>query len=188
VIKHVYQQSDVDKMKLFGRNQNKDKDVEKPIITYYAKYIGVLSSNKSIRTEERAYVNIYEDRIGVELQKRKFRTIIPYKSMTDIRSVDTGKKVDPGTYAIITLIKYSDDDSKPQTTALDFIHNTKYAQPLIDKKFREVQNPPSHADTKATMSIADELSKLAKLKEQGVITEEEFSQMKRNLMEGMKDH
>ena len=61
--------------------------------------------------------------------------------------------------------------------------------PLLDKKFREVQNPPSHADTKrATMSIADELSKLAKLKEQGVITEEEFSQMKRNLMEGMKDH
>ena len=38
------------------------------------------------------------------------------------------------------------------------------------------------------MSIADELSKLAKLKEQGVITEEEFSQMKRNLTEGMKDH
>ena len=31
----------------------------------------------------------------------------------------------------------------------------------------EVQNPPSHEDTKTTMSIADELSKLAKLKEQG---------------------
>ena len=79
-------------MKLFRRNQN--KDVEKPIIIYYAKYIGVLSSNKSFRTEERANVNVYEDRIGVELQKRKFRTMIPYKSMTDIRSVDTGKKVE----------------------------------------------------------------------------------------------
>jgi hypothetical protein len=32
------------------------------------------------------------------------------------------------------------------------------------------------------VSIADELSKLAKLKEQGAITEEEFSQMKSNLM------
>jgi hypothetical protein len=41
-------------------------------------------------------------------------------------------------------------------------------------------------DTKATISIADEIGKLAKLKEQGVITEVEFSQMKRNLMEGMK--
>ncbi|MGB7678341.1 MAG: hypothetical protein WBL49_05985, partial [Nitrososphaeraceae archaeon] len=87
-------------MKLFRRDQNKDEDVEKPNVTYHAKYIGVLSSNKSFPHEEGAYVNIYEDRIGVELLKRKFRTIIPYKSMTDIRSVDTGKKVDPGTYAI----------------------------------------------------------------------------------------
>jgi hypothetical protein len=35
------------------------------------------------------------------------------------------------------------------------------------------------------MSIADELGKLAKLKEEGVITEEEFSQMKNNLMKRM---
>jgi hypothetical protein len=41
-------------------------------------------------------------------------------------------------------------------------------------------------DTKATISIPDELGKLAKLKERGVITGEEFSQIKRNLMEGMK--
>jgi hypothetical protein len=46
---------------------------------------------------------------------------------------------------------------------------------------REVKNPPSHDDTKVTMSIADELGKLAKLKE-GVITEEEFSQIKNNLI------
>jgi hypothetical protein len=72
--------------------------------------------------------------------------------------------------------------------ALDFIHDTKYAQPLIDKKMREVQNPPIQDTNQTKLSIADELSKLAKLKEQGVITEEEFSQMKRNLMEGMKDH
>jgi hypothetical protein len=42
----------------------------------------------------------------------------------------------------------------------------------------------NHADSKATISISDELSKLAKLKEQEVITEE-FSQMKDNLMKGM---
>jgi hypothetical protein len=35
------------------------------------------------------------------------------------------------------------------------------------------------------MSIADELGKLAKLKEEGVLTEEEFSQMKNNLMKRM---
>jgi hypothetical protein len=58
-------------LKLFRRDQNKDEDVEKPIVTYHAKYIGVLSSNKLFPHEEGAYVNIYEDRIGVELQKKK---------------------------------------------------------------------------------------------------------------------
>jgi Short C-terminal domain len=119
--------------------------------------------------------------------------------MTDIENVDAGKKVDLDRvfalgivggllwkrHAILTVIKYSDDDSKPQTIALDFMHNTKYAQPIIDKKFREVQNPPSHEDFKETVSIAYELSILAKLREQGVITEEEFSQMKSNLMKRM---
>lgn len=183
-------------MKLFGRNQNSDEgvekpvkrsDEEKPIVTCHAKYIGVLSSNKSFPAEDDAYVNIYEDRIGVELLKRKFKTIIPYRSMTDIRKVDTAKKVDSRTYVIITLIKYSDDDSKSQTMALDFMHDTKYAQTLIEKKMRKVQISPIQDSNQPKLSIVDELSKLAKLKEQGVVTEEEFSRIKRNLMEGMKD-
>ena len=81
-------------------------------------------------------------------------------------------------HAIIIVIKYSDDTSEPQTMALDFMSNTK----LIDRKMREIRNLPSHDDTKATISIADELSKLVKLKEQGAITEEEFLQLKSNLM------
>jgi hypothetical protein len=86
-------------------------------------------------------------------------------------------------HAIITVIKYSDDTSEPQTMALDFIANTKYAQPLIDRRMREARNLPIHDDTKAT--VADELSKLVKLKEQGAITEEKFSQMKSSLMRRM---
>jgi hypothetical protein len=69
--------------------------------------------------------------------------------------------------------------------ALDFMHNTKHAQPLIDRKMREVRSPLSHEDTKSTISIVDELSKLVKLKEQRAITEEEFSQLKSNLMKRM---
>jgi hypothetical protein len=84
--------------------------------------------------------------------------------------------------------KNSDDTSEPQTMDLDFMHNTKYAQPLMDRKMREARGPPSHDDTKSVISIVYELNKLVKLKEQGAITEEEFSQRKRNLMEGMKDH
>jgi hypothetical protein len=69
--------------------------------------------------------------------------------------------------------------------ALDFMANTKYAQPLMDRKMREARGLPSHDDTKSTISIADELNKLVKLKEQGAITEEELLQLKSNLMNKM---
>jgi hypothetical protein len=83
-----------DKVKLFGRNQNKDKVLEEPIVTYYAKYIGVLGSNKSFPVEEGAYVRIYADRIVVELLKSKFQIPILYGKMTEIQNVDSGNKVD----------------------------------------------------------------------------------------------
>ncbi len=91
-------------------------------------------------------------------------------------------------HAIVTVLKYNDDNSEPQTIALDFRANTKYAQPLIDRKFREVNPklPPKDTNQQAATSIADEIGKLAKLKEQGVITEEEFTQMKTNLIKGQK--
>ena len=85
------------KMKLFRRNQNKDNDtVEKPIVTYYAKYIGVIRSNKSFPVEEGAYVHIYEDRIGVDLLESKFKTTIPYKNMTVLIA-----------FSLFSFLKYS---------------------------------------------------------------------------------
>lgn len=157
--------------------------------------------------EENAYVYLYGDRIVVKLLKRESRTIVPYKNMTDLQTLDAGNKADiervvafgviPGLlwkkHHFVTVLKYTDEASVPQIMALDFGDNTKYAQPLIYKKMREkqpqLQQTPDQVskttqDTKqpAITSIADELSKLAKLKEQGVITEEEFSQMKNDLM------
>jgi hypothetical protein len=39
------------------------------------------------------------------------------------------------------------------------IHNTKYAQPIIDKNMREVQENLPHQDTyQAVVSVADELA------------------------------
>jgi hypothetical protein len=198
-------------LKLFGRDKNKDKDnEEKPIVFYYAKQIGVLGTNISLPIEEDAYVYLYEDRIDVKLLKRESRTVIPYKSMTDLQNMDAGNKVDiervvglgviPGLlwkkHHVVTVIKYTDDASVPQIMALDFRDDTKYAQPLIYKKMREKQQhsqisdqlskPTQETNQPATTSIADELSKLVKLKEQGVITEEEFLQMKNNLIKGSK--
>jgi hypothetical protein len=85
------------------------------------------------------------------------------------------------------VIKYTNDANVSQIMAIDFLDDTKYAQPLIYKKMRETQGPTfktrdQNKNQPAIVSIADEISKLAILKEQGVITEEEFSQMKSNLM------
>ncbi len=57
-------------------------------------------------------------------------------------------------HAIVTLIKYNDNNSEPQTIALDLIPDTKYAQPLIDKKFREVHlKLPAHIRSEFNQSI-----------------------------------
>ena len=139
-------------MKLFGRDQKKDKDnVEKSIIYYYAKQIGVLGTNVSSPIEKDAHVHIYEDRIEVELLKDKSRTIIPCKNMTNLRNLDAGDKVDIDRvigegviplwkrHHIITVLKYTDDSRESQIMAIDFLGDSKYAQPLIYKKMREAQ-------------------------------------------------
>src|SRR3954454_25146691 len=49
----------------------------------------------------------------------------------------------------------------------------------------DVSTNNNNSDNSPTMSIADELTKLAKLKEQGVISESEFQQMKQDLLKKM---
>jgi hypothetical protein len=49
----------------------------------------------------------------------------------------------------------------------------------------DVSTNNNNSDNSPTMSIADELTKFAKLKEQGVISESEFQQMKQDLLKKM---
>jgi Bacterial PH domain/Short C-terminal domain len=49
----------------------------------------------------------------------------------------------------------------------------------------DVSTNNNNSDNSPTMSIADELTKLAKLKERGVISESEFQQMKQDLLKKM---
>jgi hypothetical protein len=86
---------------------------------------------------------------------------------------------------VVTVIKYTNDASVPQIMALDFRDDTKYAQPLIYKKMQEKQQhsdqlskPTQEKNQPVVTSIADELNKLVKLKEQGVITERVFTDEK----------
>jgi hypothetical protein len=65
-----------------------------------------------------------------------------------------------------------------------------YQQPQPQQQFQQPTTTPqgTHIDTtsdnnnNSTISIADELAKLANLKKQGVITESEFLQMKQDLI------
>jgi len=49
----------------------------------------------------------------------------------------------------------------------------------------DVSTNNNNNDNSPTMSIADELTKLAKLKEQGVLSESDFQQMKQDLLKKM---
>ncbi|MGK0390973.1 MAG: hypothetical protein ACI94Y_003733 [Maribacter sp.] len=56
-----------------------------------------------------------------------------------------------------------------------------FSTPVVDKNGGE----PISDETDAAMSIADELKKLAELKDAGVISETEFNQLKKNLIDKM---
>ena len=67
------------------------------------------------------------------------------------------------------------------------------AEDLVEVIRSGMYNRPDHVRDKVTnnnssqtSSIADELIKLAKLKEQGVLTEEEFNRIKQDLLEGKR--
>ena len=55
---------------LADKNQfrfQKDKEpIEKPIVLYYAKYIGLGGTNKSLPMDEGVHVRIYDDRIDID--------------------------------------------------------------------------------------------------------------------------
>jgi hypothetical protein len=58
----------LDLLKYFpGFRFQKDKEpIEKPIVLYYAKYIGLGGTNKSLPMDEGVHVRIYDDRIDID--------------------------------------------------------------------------------------------------------------------------
>jgi Short C-terminal domain len=57
-----------------------------------------------------------------------------------------------------------------------------YQPPMRRQHTQAYTTTDNHQQQQRTISIADELAKLAKLKEQGVISESEFQQMKQDLL------
>ena len=119
--------------------------------------------------------------------------------MTEVQHIDGGMKFDleKGViggiiwkrHHIVTVIKY-DDNALIQTIALDFQANTKYAQPIINNKMREVKQQRQEQKVESLLnshngtivSIADELRKLAELRSEEILTEQEFQQINQDLI------
>ena len=160
-------------MRIFGRDKQKPI-VEKPLITYYAKYVGHLSSNLSIPTTEPIYCHIYRDRIVIDFlnkpNKGKLVTVA-YDAMTEMGNLDGGKKADwnraaplaiialtlvlAGGFlirqAVITVIKYKDSNLQDQTLVIDFLVDVGSAQPMIYQRFLEAQLRKKNNDTSNSM-------------------------------------
>jgi putative oligomerization/nucleic acid binding protein len=65
------------------------------------------------------------------------------------------------------------------------IQRETYYQPQTRWQHKQADTITDNRNQQTKISIADELAKLAKLKEQGVISESEFQQMKQDLLKKM---
>src|SRR5207248_2233950 len=126
----------------------------------------------------------YDLIISVRLDKGVFSSSVIFtapglKSTGRIGVIEkmSGTELGANEDAVITAI--------PKDKAEDLVEVIRNG---MDKQ-REVYQPeqfrPHSTNDNPTTSIADELAKLAKLKEQGVISEAEFQQMKQDLIKRM---
>lgn len=64
------------------------------------------------------------------------------------------------------------------------IHDSGYAKSGIQSSAASASHQPTNS-TNSSSSIADELTKLGKLRDQGIITEEEFTKLKKDVLDRM---
>lgn len=83
---------------------------------------------------------------------------------------------------MIEIIRSGRQGSKKAPSSLSSKRKEQSAQVRSDTLDNEVRTTRIQSDNHPATSIADELAKLAKLKDQGIITEAEFVQVKGNLI------
>ena len=97
----------------------------------------------------------------------------------------TGTEYNGGEEAVITAIPKNKAEELLEVirNGMDMQRETYY-QPQMRRQrtLGDTTTNNNHDKQQRTISIADELAKLAKLKEQGVISESEFQQMKQDLL------
>lgn len=100
-----------------------------------------------------------------------------------ITSVQLGKGVFSSTIKLRAYGYQEDIEAIPKDKAEKIVEYIKNALRKLSEKPSVEQSSP--IPQQQNQSLADELSKLAKLKDQGIISEAEFAQMKQELIKKM---
>lgn len=103
-------------------------------------------------------------------------------AFNQITSIQLGKGVFSSTIKLRAYGYQEDIEAIPKDRAekiVEYIKNTMKNPPMTQSV------PSSVAPQQSSLSLADEISKLAKLKDQGMISETEFLEMKQDVMRKM---
>ena len=103
-------------------------------------------------------------------------------AFNQITSIQLGKGVFSSTIKLRAYGYQEDIDAIPKDRAekiVEYIKNAMKNPPMTQSV------PSSVAQQQSSLSLADEISKLAKLKDQGIISETEFLEMKQDVMRKM---
>ena len=138
---------------MFGRKKKERIHPEKPLDWFEVQYIGWKGTYGQIPSNQSVILFIFEDEIVVQFQKIKDTIIrIPYRSMVEIENIDQGQKTDTDRVLmlglagymwkkkqVLTIIKYTHSEQKPQSVAFDFEGGLQDIQSMIYKKMQQLK-------------------------------------------------
>jgi hypothetical protein len=117
--------------------------------------------------------------------KESAREKVDAISFNQITSIQLGKGVFSSTIKLRAYGYEEDIEAIPKDKAEKIVEHIKEAMRNLSEA-RSVERSSSIPQQQpSSLSLADELSKLAKLKEQGILSEAEFTQMKQDLIKKM---
>lgn len=106
-------------------------------------------------------------------------------AFNQITSIQLGKGVFSSTVKLRAYGYQEDIEAIPKDKAEKIVEYIKEAMRNLSEARSVEQSSSLPQQQPSSLSLADELSKLAKLKEQGILSEAEFTQMKQDLIKKM---
>jgi len=107
-------------------------------------------------------------------------------AFNQITSIQLGKGVFSSTIKLRAYGYQEDIEAIPKDKAEKIVEYIKEAMRNLSEAHSVERSSSIPQQQPSSLSLADELSKLAKLREQGIISEAEFLEMKQDVMKKMK--